>query len=497
MMLEAADPPASPDAPAPWPLFRRLDEGLTVMEAFQRLVHLPQLCLLESAQIGSERGQYSFLMADPVDRCVVGSPQADPLGRLDSWLQTFATPAHPELPPFQGGAAGLLSYELGRCFERLPAAAHDEFAVPLVSLGLYDVVVAWDHLQRRVYLMSQGLPELTPASRRARAEQRLEAFHRLLTAPDAAVSLFDTAEHWQVGRQATAHGLTAPQFETRLHGSWLGTFDSGGFRQTVQRGIDYIAAGDIFQVNLAQRLMHPAVCSSPQLYATLRQLNPAPFAGYLDFGSGQLLSASPERFLKVRQGAVETRPIKGTRRRSLDPEEDRRIAAELLASSKDRSENVMIVDLMRNDLSRVCDVDSLQVTQLCALESYQHVHHLVSVVRGRLAAGARGVDLLGATFPGGSITGAPKIRAMEIIAELEPTSRGAYCGSLGYFGLDGGLDLNILIRSITACRGWWQLQVGGGIVIGSQPELEEEETWVKSRGLVQAVEAQLAMGSVR
>jgi para-aminobenzoate synthetase component 1 len=219
----------------------------------------------------------------------------------------------------------------------------------------------------------------------------------------------------------------------------------------------------------------------------LRRCNPAPFAGYFDLGEFQIVSASPERFLKVTAGAVETRPIKGTRPRFADPAADRRAADELCRSEKDRAENVMIVDLLRNDLGRVCRPRSVRVNQLCRLESYEHVHHLVSSVRGRLREECGPIDLVRAAFPGGSITGAPKVRAMEIIAEMEPVARGAYCGSLGYLGFDGSMDLSILIRTITAGRGWWQAPVGGGIVAESVPEREYEETWHKAEGLVRAM----------
>ncbi len=212
-------------------------------------------------------------------------------------------------------------------------------------------------------------------------------------------------------------------------------------------------------------------------------------AGYLDAGEFQILSASPERFVSVRDGAVETRPIKGTRARIDRPEADLFAGDELRLSEKDRAENVMIVDLLRNDLSRVCTDDSVQVTQLCGVEVFAYVQHLVSTVRGKLAPDQTAVDLLRAVFPGGSITGAPKIRAMEIITELEPTARGAYCGALGYLGFDGVMDTSILIRTITAGRGWWQLPVGGGIVAQSDPAAEYEETWHKAAGLLHAVKA--------
>jgi para-aminobenzoate synthetase component 1 len=251
--------------------------------------------------------------------------------------------------------------------------------------------------------------------------------------------------------------------------------------------VDYIYAGDVFQVNLSQRLLHPADVSSRELYKRLRQRNPAPFAGYLDAGSFQLCSASPERFLAVRGSHVETRPIKGTRARTRWPEADLFAGDELRASDKDRAENVMIVDLLRNDLSRACRPDSVRVSQLCGLETFAYVQHLVSVVEGDLREGCSPLDQARAAFPGGSITGAPKVRAMEIIAELEPNARGAYCGSLAYCGFDGTLDSSILIRTITDSRGWWQIPVGGGIVSQSDPQREYEETWHKAEGMLRAL----------
>jgi para-aminobenzoate synthetase component 1 len=245
--------------------------------------------------------------------------------------------------------------------------------------------------------------------------------------------------------------------------------------------------GDIFQVNLAQRLLLPARGDASELYLRLRKRNPAPMAGYFDLGTFQVVSASPERFLKVEDRQVETRPIKGTRRRTGDPDDDQRVEAELVNSAKDRAENIMIVDLSRNDLSRACRPESVRVERLCGLERYPFVAHLVSVISGSLREGACPVDLVRAAFPGGSITGAPKVRAMEIIAELEPTARGPYCGSLGYLGLNGSMDLSILIRTITAGRGWWQIPVGGAIVAQSDPQREYEETWHKAEGMLQAV----------
>ena len=469
---------------------------LTPSMAFERLKHLPNCCWLDSALAGDKQSRYSFLAADPIDVLTVERVVADPLAKLEHWIGAFRSINVPGLPPFQGGVAGFMGYELGRCFERVPSARHKEFGLPLATLGLYDVVLAWDHETDQGWIISQGFPESSsPKARLQRAKARCDAFRALLTTnvPESSSQTWSasgaTSEMHQF--HAMAHGLTAPQFETRLGGGWLGNFDSSGFRDAVQKAREYIYAGDIFQVNLSQRLLCPARCDSASLYQRLRQVNAAPFAGYLDIGSAQIISASPERFLQVKDRWIETRPIKGTRRRSGDAILDAKPAEELMNSQKDRSENIMIVDLLRNDLSRVCEIDSLRVTQLCEVEAFPFVLHLVSSIRARWRPGSNVTGLVAALFPGGSITGAPKIRAMEIIAELEPTVRGPYCGSLGYFSSDGSMDWNILIRTLTASRGWWQFQVGGGIVADSVPEQEEEETWTKAAGIVAAINASI------
>jgi para-aminobenzoate synthetase component 1 len=283
-----------------------------------------------------------------------------------------------------------------------------------------------------------------------------------------------------------ASPIETPQFAAE-HAALTSNFTRARYLATIGRAIEYIHAGDCFQVNIAQRLMTPARVPPLDLYGKLRARNPAPFAGYFDLGDHVVMSASPERFLRVDHGAVETRPIKGTRPRSRTPEEDRHSADELRASAKDRAENIMIVDLLRNDLGRVCEYGSIRVDALCRLESYEFVHHLVSAVRGQLREGLGPTDLLRAAFPGGSVTGAPKIRAMEIIAELEQTARGPYCGSLGWIGFDGSMDTNLLIRTFVQSQGWLHFSVGGGIVADSRPELEYAETWHKAEGLLRAL----------
>ncbi len=468
--------PAEPELP----LVVELHPPPDVEAALLSLAALPASLLLDSSMRDPRLGRYSFLTADPFDFIRLPADAAGGLELVEARLRQWRTACRPGLPPFQGGAAGLLSYDLAQSLERVPKPRVDEFQIPSLAIGFYDTVLAIDHVEDRAWLISQGLPEREPARRRSRATERIERFRQWLqspprTQPKPSVPVLSVSE-------------LAPQFSVPGPSGLTSNFSAAAYCAAVQRAIDYIHAGDMFQVNLAQRLLYPARGESLALYLRLRQRNPAPFSGWFDLGECQILSASPERFVRAADDRVEARPIKGTRRRTARAEADLFAGDDLLQSEKDRAENVMIVDLLRNDLSRVCEADSVRVTQLCALESYQFVQHLVSAVEGTLAPGKTAIDLVRAAFPGGSITGAPKIRAMEIIAELEPTARGAYCGSLGYFGFDGSMDLNILIRTITAIRGWWQFPVGGGIVAQSSPEREYEETWHKAEGLLRAIE---------
>jgi para-aminobenzoate synthetase component 1 len=468
------------------PLVEELTPAPEVHAALRALQHLPNVLLLESALQREPVGRYSFLMADPFAFHEIAHTAwgDDPLAQARSDLAAFEAETLPDLPPFQGGVAGLVGYGAGRAWERLPPEKCDEFQLPDVALGFYDWVLAWDHRQGRAWIISQGFPETDPARRTDRAALRLRAVRDLLRdGSDWGGSGSDEAN----SPTSLPASALAPQWIAPGLPRLTSNFSQSGYLQAIERAIEYIYAGDIFQVNLSQRLLYPAVDSPARLYERLRTRNPAPFAAYFAHADWVVASASPERFVSVRGGEVETRPIKGTRQRKTVPEADLFTRDELRESAKDQAENVMIVDLLRNDLSRVCRPGSIRVPQLCSVETYETVQHLVSEVRGELQAGQGPWDLLRGAFPGGSITGAPKVRAMEIIAELEPTARGAYCGSLLYVGFDGSMDSSILIRTFTVRRGWVQCPVGGGIVAQSDPKSEYEETLHKAAGMLRAL----------
>lgn len=462
------------------PYVVRLDETLTPEKVFEGLAGQEHRLWLDSARADDTLGRYSFLMADPSEVVQAGPLQVDEaLNKLARLQYDFKLLTMEGLPPFQGGAAGYFSYDLNRHFEVVPETNFNEFHLPLLSFGIYDVVFSCDHARREGWLVSTGYPERDDTRRLVRAKQRAEHF---LTMIGCEKDVCPPSPGRVIPAEELAPCFACPEFP-----GVMSNFPKDDYLEAVQRSVDYIHAGDIFQVNLSQRLIMQARSSSADLYLKLREKNPAPFAGFYDFGMGQIVSASPERFIQVRDRQIESRPIKGTRRRSGRPALDMYWGDELVRSEKDRAENVMIVDLLRNDLARICEDDSVEVTSLCGLETYQTVQHLVSIIVGRLREEIDVRDILQAIFPGGSITGAPKIRAMEIISELEPTARGPYCGSLGYIGFDGSIDWNILIRTIVASGGWWQFPVGGGIVADSDPLREYEETWHKALGLLHAV----------
>ncbi|QIB35382.1 aminodeoxychorismate synthase component I [Ancylobacter pratisalsi] len=448
----------------PWEAARRIapadGEGLT---------------FLDSAMTHPLLGRWSYVMADPFARFRVEGGQARwngtrengrPLDALRARLAAFAQPRLPGAMSFQAGAAGYFAYEAGRLFDRFPTPVPEPGEGAEIDLGFYDLVLAFDTLAKRAFVISTGWPESEPTRRARRARERLEEASARLAGPLPAL-----------GPAAVAR-------------DWHSNFDAASYRAAVARVIDYIRAGDIFQANFTQLFTAEiGEVDAFALYDQLRRANPATFAALIVNTDRLIASSSPERFVRLSGREVETRPIKGTVPRSVEPTLDAHRGRELSASEKDRAENVMIVDLLRNDLSRVCRPGTVKVPRLCGLETYANVHHLVSVVTGELTAGRDGLDLLAASFPGGSITGAPKIRAMEIIHELEGRPRGVYCGSIGYIGFDGAMDFNIAIRTVTVEKGEASFGVGGGITTLSEPAAEHEESLTKAERLFRAFRA--------
>ena len=424
---------------------------------------------LHSARQDAQLGRYSFLALEPVTVW-----RGDDLSDGSCWqrwrdcLAHFSLKTDSTLPPFQGGLAGYVSYDAGALLQGCGAELTAGLALPAWCMGVFDVVLSYDHHAERAWVVSTGYPEQSSSLRRARAQARLHALvERVESAQERVMSV----------------NPYIPAAAIQRH------FSRTEYLAAIARAQAYIRAGDIFEVNIAQccYTLRPQHFSPLALFHRLCRDNAAPFAAYLRFGEAAIVSSSPERFLQVRGDKVEARPIKGTRPRSLDPQEDEAIALELLASEKDRAENVMIVDLMRNDLSKVCLPHSVAVPQCCGLESYETVHHLVSVITGRLAPDQDVIGLLQASLPGGSITGAPKIRSMQIIAELERRRRDAYCGNALYLGFDGALDSSILIRTIVADAEQLSFHAGGAIVLDSDPQMEYDETMTKWAPLWQAL----------
>ncbi|MEZ6127759.1 MAG: aminodeoxychorismate synthase component I [Planctomycetaceae bacterium] len=458
-----------------------LDRNLNITDTLRRFQDGPFLLLLDSAgQIRERDARYSILTADPIETLRLNETTfgSDPFAKLREWQRRLPRLSG-DRSPFCGGIAGLMSYELGQAFEVLPSPVRDEFQTPALLAGLFDWAIVWDHIEPSVTLCVLNLESGAEGAHAARMEWVLQ---KLNASPEQGSPSRDEV-------LAVGGGLNkAAGFPLPTASHVRSSFAKDDYVAAVERVIEYIRAGDIFQANLSQQLTAPWTRSAVELYRQVRQQNPAPFCGMLQADDFAVVSASPERFLKVTDGRyVETRPIKGTRRRHRSPIADLYTSSELVASEKDRAENVMIVDLLRNDLSRVCRAGSVKVTGLCEIEVFETVQHLVSTVVGELQPDRDIWDLCAATIPGGSITGAPKIRAMQIIAQLERTVRGAYCGNFFYLGPDGAFDSSILIRTFTLKNGVVQFPVGGGIVADSEPEDEYAETLHKAAGMLKSL----------
>jgi para-aminobenzoate synthetase component 1 len=430
--------------------------------------HFPGTILFESLG-DNPNSRYSYLCCKPL-RTIhykYNSKQKAPFEELTNLLSSYNLATIDGIPPFQGGLAGLLGYDLSKALEKLPENKLDDVNFPDISLGVYDVVISWDHLLESCWVVSSGYPETNEQNRTQLAFKRMQQI----------LSLLENNTRINTTIKISKDDITS-------------NFSKQSYLSTIQKSIDYIYSGDIFEVNISQRFQ--TVSTKPWLifdiYSQLREANKAPFFAFYNLGvQKSILSSSPERFIKVNNRVVDTYPIKGTIKRGENKLQDEKNAKLLEESIKDRAENIMIVDLMRNDLSRVCEPYSVVAPKICAVESFAKVHHLVSHVQGRLQADFNNIDLIKASFPGGSITGAPKIRSMEIIHELEPTSRGPYTGSMVMMGFNGFMDSSILIRTFVVNNKNLYFQAGGAITSDSIPEQEYDETLAKAEGLVSSI----------
>lgn len=450
-----------------------IDYGLSAHTVLARIRNLGHPVLLDSSQPYARGGRYDIISAAP-DRiirfgpaglqlldsnlCVIDTQSQDPFTCLEQCLSELGQPNTDDDLPFCGGLIGVFGYDLGRVLEKLPQHAQADIDYPWLNVGRYLWAVVIDHETRTSRLISHSL---------------------------ASADLINQVK--QCLNVVTAQDSSTPGF--RLTQPFHSNLTATGYHEALSQIDDYIHAGDCYQINFAQRFQTRHEGDPWQAYTALNAIAPTPFAAYMESELGTILSLSPERFLlSERDGSVETRPIKGTRPRGRTEQEDKALAQELAESPKDRSENLMIVDLLRNDLSRSCSAGSINVPELFSIEHYPNVHHLVSVIRGQLKQSATPLTLLRDAFPGGSITGAPKIRAMEIIDELEPQRRSIYCGSIGYISCCGRMDTSITIRTLLCQQGQIYCWAGGGIVADSSIEEEYQETFNKVNNLISCLE---------
>jgi anthranilate synthase component 1 len=477
------------------PVYRRLvGDALTPVEAFKKLDLSPAACLFESVIGGEKVGRYSFLASDPYLQIEASGTQVtisrvessngewttdtfeseNPLEVLREQVQAMNVAHLDELPPFVGGAVGYAGYDTVRYVERLPNAPHDDRQLPDLWFALYDHMVVFDHVQKTVIVLA--LADVKDKS------------------PDALQKA-----HEQAGRQVDAlvEQLETPVQDLRLDDvsisgdvslAYESNFTQAEFEAAVETCIEYIRAGDIFQVVISQRLETPLEVPPFELYRTLRIVNPSPFMFYLRTPETTLVGSSPEIMVRVVDDLVTVRPLAGTRPRGHTEEEDQKLAEELLADPKERAEHVMLVDLGRNDVGRIARYGSVEISDVMMIERYSHVMHITSNVCGQLRDGCDSFDALAACLPAGTVSGAPKVRAMEIIDELEPNRRGPYAGAVGYLDFAGNMDTCIALRTVVIHDGVAYVQAGAGIVADSVPELEYEETLNKARGLLKSIE---------
>ncbi len=471
------------------PVYRRLlSDSLTPVTAFHKIDRGDSACLFESVIGGEKVGRYSFVAAAPFlelsardNRVTVRSGQRtdqldvkNPLRELRRHLVELRAVRLAELPPFVGGAVGYAGYDVVRYSENLPHPPHDDRGLPDLSFAFYDRMVVFDNVNKTMVVLALarcGEPGVDSAAAYRDAQHRVDALVEQLSAPGSVLAPADIDQHEESGAE--------PKIDSN--------FQQAEFEEAVRRCVDYIRAGDIFQVVISQRLSIPIQASPLEIYRTLRVINPSPFMFFLRTPHVTLVGSSPEILCRVIGDQITVRPLAGTRPRGKTEVEDRRLAEELLADPKERAEHVMLVDLGRNDVGRVARFASVEMTDVMTIERYSHVMHITSNVTGRLQPGKDAFDALEACLPAGTVSGAPKVRAMEIIDQLEPHRRGPYAGAVGYFDYSGNMDTCIALRTIVIQGSTAYVQVGAGIVADSVPAMEYQETLNKARGLVKAI----------
>ncbi len=470
------------------PVYRRLvSDTMTPVSAFHRIDDGGSACLFESVIGGEKVGRYSFLASGPYLQLLANGNQvtiidgeepttttvADPLELLREQLNQVRAAHIPELPPFAGGAVGYAGYDVVRYVEHLPDAPEDDRQLPDMAFGFYDRMIVFDHVSKTMYVIAT-------AHIRQHGNDAHAAYHAAQQRVDRMVEQL----------AAPASGLCCSDIDTEGDASiaYEANFQPAEFKTAVEKCVDYIRAGDIFQVVISQRLEMEIACSPFEIYRSLRIVNPSPFMFFLRAPGVTLVGSSPEIMCRVMDGKVTVRPLAGTRKRGLSEDEDRRLGEELLADPKERAEHVMLVDLGRNDVGRVARYGSVEISDVMVIERYSHVMHITSNVTGMLSEGRDAFDALRACLPAGTVSGAPKIRAMEIIDELEPHRRGPYAGAVGYIDYSGNMDTCIALRTIVIQGKRAYVQAGAGIVADSDAAQEYQETLNKARGLLKAIE---------
>jgi anthranilate synthase component 1 len=468
------------------PLFREiLADQDTPVSAFAKIDHGPSAYLLESIQGGEKWARYSFLGSgsplviyeDRGDLCVKKGgrvrripSRGAPLDRLQEILEAYRPVTVPELPRFVGGAVGYLGYDIVKTFEDLPSRRKDDLQLPQFAFLLTETLLIFDNVSQKIKVVAN-------AQVKSESDRDIRAAYRDAT---TRIEKMIARIRRPLRRVQPKHRRSPLRFTSNMN--------KADFEKMVSRAQEYIKAGDIFQCVLSQRWETNLQAPPFQLYRALRVVNPSPYMYYLRIAGVELVGSSPEILVRCEDGLASVRPIAGTRRRGVTPEEDAELERRLLADAKERAEHIMLVDLGRNDVGKVAQVGSVNVSDLMVVERYSHVMHLVSHVRGTLEPGKNAFDVLRACFPAGTVSGAPKVRAMEIIEELEPVRRGPYAGAVGYVSFSGNLDTCITIRTVLFSRGVASIQVGAGIVADSEPEREYQETMNKARGVLRAIE---------